>query len=760
MRFVHKILYLLCLALTIFCLFSKSYSQSTNGIIVGSVTDFENNALFNVNIVILGTSLGTASDKLGNYRIENVPPGEYTLKFMYIGYESEIEKKVFVKASQITRINKKLRAKVLQMREIVVTPGNFSVSQSQTAKRQVIEKDRITSLPATLDDICRVLQVMPGASFSDDFSAHFHVRGGKQNENLILLDGMEIYDPYHLKNIGGAVGVMNMDLIENVTILTGGFPAKYGDKLSSVVVVENRIGEQKNFSGTIGIGGTGARLVLEGPSPRGSWIFSFRKSFLKEAATILNPTDYTISPSFYDAQTKFIFKVNNSNKIMGNILYSKDNSYLEKWQRNTDLYSDYGNSYYGLVWQSILSRSLLSEFIMSRGENFWDNRIGEESKEQLKLTENVMNWNLDFQPNDRYELEWGMTFKNIYYHYQFETEEIQPEEKDFEKLVESFSGNVDINPKTYKFAAFLQNKFKLFQPVVANIGMRYDYFEYNQDQQWSPRIGLAYSMGNKTIFRAAYGLYYQAPIYTELADTKGVDFNPRAERATHYVLGVEHYFTSTLSIRMEGYIKTLNRMIGHYFEEQDAGDLPVLRYGNPYDGQAKGIEFFINGKIVSALSLWFTYCYSKTKIDASIVDWENKTVEIKKVPRFTDQPHNLSLFINYKLPKNWEINLKWRYLSGIPYTPNFPVWDNYNNPRWRSGELYSSRYPAYHRLDMRIGKKLDFKNFDLFFFLEIKNVYNQKNILLYHYTIENDKHVKKVYYMLPFLPLLECSLSF
>ncbi len=739
------------------CLLSSGFGQSNTGTISGTVTDAKGRPLPNVNIIIPGTEMGAASDFEGNYRIENVAAGQYRLKFMSIGYEAVIKENVRVIEGQATRLNVQMTERAIEMQEIVVMPGNFSIAQKQTARQQVIDKERIVDVPATLNDICRVLQIMPGIAFSDDFSAHFHVRGGKQNENLILLDGMEIFDPYHLKHIGGAVGVMNMELIEDVAVLTGGFPAKYGDKLSSVVAVQNRAGDGEKFRGNFSGGGTGFSLFLEGPAPRGSWILSGRKSFLKEAAEILNPTDYTYSPSFYDLQGKLSLAATNNDQLIYNFLYSKDNSYLEKWRGDSELRSDYGNSYHGLVWRKVFSPKFLWEFILSRGENFWDNKIGDEREEKLNLVENVATWNFNFEPIENHDFETGFTYKYISYNYELDAAELSQEVQDFEELVESVYGDTKINPKTYKVGAFIQDKFPVFKSLYTNIGVRYDFFEYNQDQQVSPRIGLAYNLTSSTILRGAWGYFYQSPVYTELTNTKGSDFNPGSEKSVHYVLGIEHQFSDRFNVRVEAYQKSLEQMIGHYYEFED--EKPVVKYGNPNEGMARGIEFFFNGQFSKRWSLWGTYAYSRTEIDRLFINWQELTVEPRTIPRFTDQPHNLSLFTSYAFPKSWELNIKWRYLSGIPFTPKFADWRN-DNAIWRYGDSYSDRYPAYHRLDIRIGKRFMFSRYVLTIFLEIKNVYNKKNVLLYDYKIENNQHVKKEYNTLPFLPTIEFNLAF
>jgi len=744
--------------LVITCL-SDAFSQSPYGTVSGMVIDSDGKPLAHVDIILLGTHTATTSDSMGIFHFPEMEPGIVKLQCKCVGYQTRILDHIVIQAGRTTQVQIELRARIISIEGLTITPGIFAIAASQSAKQQAIEKERIAAIPATLDDIYRVLQVMPGVAFSDDYSAHFHVRGGKQNENLILLDGIEIYDPYHLKNIGGAVGVMNMDIVGNMAIMTGGFEAKYGDRLSSVVSIENRKGNTERLSGIIGAGGTGFSLLLEGPLPHGSGIISFRKSFLKEAAEILNPTDYTFSPSYYDIQSKVSIAAAKNNQVTYNFLYSRDESYLERWRGESDIYADYGNSYQGIVWRSTLSPKILSEFIASHGENFWDNRIGNTEQEKLNLTENTFSWNGEVSLHDSHETGCGVSYKQIRYTYEIETPKLSQDQQALEDLVQSYFGTQSISPKSYKLAGYVQDKFRLLQTLYLNIGLRYDYFDYNDDRQVSPRLGVAWRANNSTILRAAWGKYFQAPIYAELTNKKGADDNPGAQKSIHYVFGIEKFVTANFSIRAEAYHKTLEQMIGHYFVFNDDSSLPELRYGNPNSGSCRGIEFFINGRIAKGLSVWATYAWSRSVIEAYFVDRDKLQLVKETIPRFTDQPHNLSLFFQYALRKSWDLSLKWRFLSGIPYTPLLPRFVD-GEPQWESGDNYSARYPAYHRLDVRIGKKFTRKRAQWAVFLEVKNLYNRRNVLLYDFRIENGKHVRKAYHTLPLLPTIEFKCTF
>jgi outer membrane receptor for ferrienterochelin and colicin len=735
----------------------KVVAQIAKGQISGRIIDITNQApLTNVNVAISGTQYGSASDNHGWYFINNLSPGVYQLQFKMMGYKTVVKSNIKIFAHQTTQLDIAMSPEVVPLQEIIVTPGQYSLAQSQAVKGQAFSDEEISHLPASLDDICRVVQMIPGITASNDFSAHFHVRGGEHDENLILLDGIEIFDPYHLKDVGGAIGIVNMDVIENVQVLTGGFTTQFGDKLSSVVQINTKEGSRR-IGGNIGIGGTGVKTLIQGPLPYGSWFFTYRKSFLKEAVKFLNPP-CTISPSYYDLQGKLNFQLTPDQKLTFNLLHSSDHNYLEKWKTQNHLKSDYGNFYISVVWKNIISPGLLSEMIYSRGENFWDNKI-EDDKETLHLVESVLQHKIDYQISTRHNFVTGLAYKHIRYNYRTQFNTVPP--PNFESLIKGLTDTSSIKPTTYKLGFFLQERWQATSRLMIHSGIRFDYFDYNNDFQFNPRFGFAYYFNDRFVLRTGWGYYSQSPNYTELTAKKGDRFNPTAEKSVHYTVGIENNINNRHTIHLEIYYKKLQDMIGHYIENETE-----LKYGNPYHGYCKGVEVFFKTTFGTKFTAWLTYAYSIAKIQETVVNFESQSIVRELCYRYTDQPHNLTCSLNLNLANRWSINLKWRYLSGIPYTPCFPVYENRGTSEQkaidiRSGKYHSSRFPAYHRLDLRVMKTFIFPKFRLESFLEIKNVYNQKNVLLYDYEIgESGKFHKIAYYTLPFIPSLEFCFHF
>ncbi|MDP3683950.1 MAG: carboxypeptidase-like regulatory domain-containing protein, partial [Ignavibacteria bacterium] len=291
--------------------FAQSMNLPQTGGVKGKVTDGKD-PLPAVSVSLLNFPSGTISDNDGNYLIDGIPVGKQKLKFSTIGYDSRIME-VEIVSNKIVTLNITLEENPIEISEVKII-GSKVRTHSDT-RTSVIELDPKSAkvLPGAAEDVMRTLQSLPGVLAPNDFSSQLIVRGSGPDQNLIIIDDIEIFNPYRLY---GAVSMFNPDAVSDVNLISGGFPAKYGDRLSAVLDVTNKEGSKTSYlSGSLNASIISANLILEGKNPfdlKGSWTINSRRTyydfiiepFIKKAGLV----DENVSlPNFYDVQSKFVF---------------------------------------------------------------------------------------------------------------------------------------------------------------------------------------------------------------------------------------------------------------------------------------------------------------------------------------------------------------------------------------------------------------------------------------------------------------------
>ena len=361
--------------LLIFILFifsSVSFSQS--GKVKGIITDGNKPIPF-VNISVINTVYGTFSDEKGFYEIAGLKPGSYQLRFSSVGYTTQT-RDIDIKSDKTLELNIVLLSAVIEFNTVEVT-GSKKQDQKDT-RSSLIELNPKSAkiLPGAGEDVLRTLQSLPGVLAPNDFSSQLIVRGSGPDQNLIIMDDIEIFNPYRLY---GVISMFNPDVVSSVNLITGGFPAKYGDRLSAVLDVTNREGTtKKNLKGSLNASIIDANLVLEGKNPfdlNGSWIISSRRTyydlivepFVKNAGLV----DQNVSfPNFYDVQSKLVIGPFNGNKILFNGIFSRDGVDLisaqnRKTADSIGVFNATKNNVLGLAWHFSPSPNLLNKVIVS-----------------------------------------------------------------------------------------------------------------------------------------------------------------------------------------------------------------------------------------------------------------------------------------------------------------------------------------------------------------------------------------------------------
>jgi len=745
-----------------------------NGIITGLVVDrATRQPLPGANIHVVGTAFGAIADANGRFMIAPIPDGTYALEAAILGYQAQRLENKFISANAALEVNFELAEAAIPLNEIIVTPGHFAIMQNEPAVRQTLSREEIQSIPHFGEDIYRAVQRLPGIS-GNDFSAKFTVRGGENKEVLVLLDGLELDEPFHLNDIGGGLSIVDVEAIGGINLITGGFPAEYGDKLSGVFDISSITPDRNKRRTSLGLSFMNARLKTEGlfKDGRGQWFLSARRGYIDLVMKLIGEADQ-LSPDYYDVLGKVQYRLNDRHALAVHVLRSGDQFDILDKDEGDQVNSGYGNTYGWLTLKSFPSQKLFAQTVFSAGRVTRDrtgtdfsgaNRLVRAYVAEMRAFQ-IYSLKQDWHYNlsDRHFLKWGFDLKSLnadydYFNREFISAGITPAPYD------TITANT--NPAGRKLGFYLADRTRLLKSLTAEVGLRYDDNSYTADKNFSPRLNLAYTIGQNSVVRLGWGKFYQTQGIHELEVQDGENKFFPAELAEHRVIGLEHNFANGVNIRLEAYQKQLSQQRPYYSNLLDATHVLIFPEVEedrvmlvPEAGEAKGIELFVKKDNGGKLNWWGSYAFA----------FADDQIDGKTAPRNFDQRHTVYLDFNYRPNPKWRLNWAWQYHSGWPYTEAMFKRIELSNGGFFYelvyGPRHASRLPAYHRFDVRANRYFDVGKGRLAVFLEVINLYNHTNVRTYEYDLDvqpNGQFVstRRAEKWLPRLPSLGISWEF
>ncbi len=734
----------------LFCLvlpFSAA-SQDTS-MLHGVVTDAsEGTALPGANVRLFSSrmSLSAITSAAGEFRFESVSPGIYGVEISYIGYRPWLLTEIKITAGDPTRLDVKLRPTALSLDEMVVTPGRFSILSDEPSAPQTLTRKEFEAMPFVGQDIYRAVARLPGVSASD-FSARFTVRGGDYDEILVTLDGLELYEPFHLKDLGGGVmSIIDVGLIQGVDLMTGGFPAEYGDRETAVLEMRTRAPREGALT-RAEIGIMQASVRAEGATDRLAYVFSGRMSHLDQAVKKFSPDD-DFSPDFYDAFGKISLRANDRHTLSMNGLLAADDIVAvdEAFDR---FESRYANGYVWGTWNASLTNGAQVRTIAHLGQLF-HRRQGTELGFDNNVTKLVDDWrntyiygvksDVQITGGKRHAPRFGVDLKRGQTSYDFFERTLLPSELGSSQLRYATESAL-VDPTGTEIGLYASDKFRVSDPLTLDVGLRFDRQSWTDDSKISPRAGAAFSIDEQTVLRAAWGRYHQAQGVQEMQVEDGERAFQTASLSTHYVAGIERQIRRGLVFRAEAYYKDLADIKFRYENLDDETDfIPESEADRvklfPLSGVSKGIELFLR-RDTGRVNWWMNYALSSVE---ETFDFSAAAFEVMgdTAPRRFDQRHSFSVDVIFRPKDNWHLGLGWEIREGWPYTPRLVETvtnsDGSQNSSLVVGEFMSGKYPLYHRLDMKISHWYDYGRVQMRFSFGLTNVYNRENVRRYTYT--------------------------
>ena len=722
------------LILLVFILSVAVFAQDSNIKIYGKVIDkLTMQPLPGANILVINTNYGASADVSGKFEIENLPPGEYQLRASIIGYRSITKTDVMVMSGFSSEIIFELEEEAIELENIVVKSDYFERSRLDITSTRGFSNEEIRRSAGGFEDVIRALSVLPGVAQADAGRNDLIVRGGAPSENLYLIDGYKVQNINHFGSqvaAGGPLSYINLDFVSSSSFSTGGFSVINGDKLSSTLAVDLRTGRKDRLGGKATISASQFGLNVEGPISNSSqFIFSARRSYLD---FIFKAADFSFVPEYWDILGKVDFEIDESNSLSLLVITAIDNiNYFndtedQRYDNSRIIGSEQLQYLVGLKYRHLIDNGFVN---LSLTRNYVDYDTQQRDSLLVPLfinksneIENTLNAELTYKLSSKADITLGGDAKLI----DFKANILLP------KYSTTFGDSLpttalDTTSTYYKGAVYLNYNSVFFDKLVANLGVRGDYFNALDDKfYFSPRLSLSYLLTDITRINFSTGIYYQSPAYLWIM---GDEINTQLKnmRVNQFIVGFDHYLDSDALIKVEGfykdyydyavslirtYLTMANTGAGFGDENYESFGLEPLTADGT--GNAKGIEVSLQKKLSN------TPYYGIASLTYSVADY-TALDNVERTGTY-DQTWIASLSGGYKFSPEWEASLKFRYSTGRPYTP-------YNSDGTQNVVDYNSlRFPANHSLDIRVDKFWFFSGWSLITYIDIQNIYNRKNI--------------------------------
>jgi len=747
-------------------LFSLPAFAQRNIKIYGLVTDGQTNQpLINANIIADSSGAGTASDKDGYYSLYLPANKDYRITFSYVGYESRVVLIYTSPGKKNYEQNIALLPAVIKQEDVNIIGDKYPNS---TLVREV-EGENIRKMPTILSDVMRSIKILPGVVSNDELSTGYNVRGGNYDQNLIYLNGFEIYRPFLVREgLEENQSLLNPSLVKVIKFFGAAFPSAFGDKLSSALEVEYWIPDKPEYKASLGADLLQAEISGSGMFNRLSIISGIRYSYPSLFGNRLQRKG-NYNPAYFDVQILSGYKLTNRSSLQL-LLISAHNNYdlkPDNWKghflgglydvKEVGIYfngyrkSNFNTGLYGLKYQNRISDELFVYLSASYLTNY--------EKERTDLTEDIIYSESAYNPEEN-KLFLKNRFEYVNNSLDLSQFEIKPQvvykngphlfESGLQFRLNKFSNSLYENvyetgpdstlelpyfrtgKESYNFnytAFYLQDNISISKLFAIDAGLRVFHYGYNKEFKASPRFSLYFFPSEKHTINFSTGYYYQPPFVYELRNNPAAEYGLNSQKSLHLLLGWDYRKSVKDRFQFEVFYKKNSDMIPFNIE-----NMQIQYYGgNELKGFAYGFDFQYTGEIVDGMKSWIGYSYLNAKERP-----ENNILPYRR--SLLDQRHTIKIFLQDKIRKhpNFQSHVRLMFGTGMLYHPKIILADEETGMTYLAVDYNSINVlPFYFRVDMGLSYKFDLKeNTSITLIAEVLNVFDKNNIADYKfYTI-------------------------
>lgn len=701
------------------------HAQS-NFILSGTVIDQDGETLPGATLLVMEKGIGTNTDVDGGFKFK-LEEGKYTIKCSFIGYTAVIKS---IKLHADNTLNFTLETEEILMDEVQVFGTQTENTESARMSDISLNIKQINQIPQFMGevDIIKTIQFLPGVSSAAEGTSGFYVRGGGPDQNLVLLDDAVVYNSSHLF---GFFSVFNSSAIDNITLVKGGMPAKYGGRLSSVLDIEQRSGSTKKFEVEGSIGTISSKISIGGPiiKDKTSFRFSARRTYIDVVLGPLIPSESAFDGTsyfFYDLNGRIDHKINERNKISFSGFYGIDKFKFKNSDIGFTFDIPWGNATAGLSWLHTFKDNFFIKTTINYS-HYEFSFVGEQSQFEFKLLSGIDDWNFKsdgfYQINTKHILRFGIQGT----HHRFTPSSVSAKSGETEFDTGGIQRMYGIETGLY-----VSDEFDVSETIKLYGGLRFSTFNqigaftrYTKDdrgatvntESWGkgetvafyprlePRLSIRYKTGKESSIKAAYTLNYQ---YIQLASISPVSLPTdvwvpssdiiEPQRSEQINLG---YFQNindhTYEASAELYYKWMDNLVEYAEGAEAANDIN----DNPDNqlvsgsGYSYGLELFLK-KVKGKFNGWIGYTLSFSNRDFPDLNKGNE------FPAKYDRRHDLSVILNYTINKHWQLGGAFVYATGNSITLPESRYIIENQIVNEYGPRNGSRMADYNRLDFSV----------------------------------------------------------